>query len=321
MIHQSAAALEVDRQQLFIRVADAYFAQLIAKENRIFTQLEKKAMGRQLSQVEAFFEVGKSPITDVKEAQARYDSAISQYIASQQQVDVTKEQLRAITNRYYQRLSAAPFNASLIPPQPNNAIGWEKIALRDNLEIKTLQYAVHVAQHEVEKQRMTKKATVDAFIQQRGNVNRLDTISDTFDAAIGLQLNIPLSTGGATKSRVRQARISLRQARLNLEAKKRQVVQQVRSAYLTVNSGIAQAKALKQAHHSTETAAKATKVGFEVGTRTAVDVLLSLRETYRAKRDYTTARYEFLLNTLKLKQAAGTLSIRDFQHMSRSLTR
>lgn len=321
IIQQSKAALENTQQQLFIRVADVYFAHLIAIESLNFAQSEKETVGRQLAQVKAYFEAGRSPITDVKEAQARYDSSVSQYVAAHEQVDITKEQLRAITGRYYKRLSAAPFNAPLNPPQPNSAMAWEQIALANNLEIKTLQQAVQVAQYEVEKQRMAKKPTVDAFAQHRGSFNRFDNDTETFDAAIGIQLNIPLSTGGAIKSRVRQARASLRQARFNLEAKKRQVVQEARSAYLRVISGIAQAKALKQAHNSTETAAKATRVGFEVGTRTAVDVLVSVRETYRAKRDYTNARYQFFTNILRLKQAAGTLSIKDFQQMSRLLTR
>jgi len=320
IIQQSGAALAAEQQQLFIRVADVYFAHLIALESLHFSEAERKTVKRQFDQVKVFFDAGRSPITDVKEAHARYDSAIAQHVAADQQVDVTEEQLRTITGRYYKKLSAAPFNAPLNPPQPNTADAWENIALNNNLDIKTLRQAVQVAQYEVEKQRVAKKPTVDAFAQHRGNFNRFDSDTETFDAAVGIQLNIPLSTGGATKARVRQARASLRQARFNLEAKKHQVVQQVRSAYLKMMSGIAQAKALKQAHNSTETAAKATQVGFEVGTRTAVDVLVSLRETYRTKRDYTNARYEFFTNVLRLKQAAGIISIKDLEIMSRLLT-
>ncbi len=130
---------------------------------------------------------------------------------------------------------------------------------------------------------------------------------------------MPLYQGGNISSRIREARHKLHQAQQQLEVQKRAVTQQTRAAYTTIISGLAQVKAFKQVLNSTQTAANATRAGFEAGTRTAVDVLLSLQETFRAKRDYSTARYDFLLNTLKLKQAAGILSEQDVIALSKVL--
>ncbi len=320
IILQSQAFLEAERQNLIVRVARAYFDTLKAQDNLEFARSEKQAIGRQLAQVKAYFEAGRSPITDVKEAQARYDSATSQEVAANQQLDLAKEQLKAITSRYYKKLARAPLNTALTAPQPASAKAWEEIALASSKEIKALEYAVAVAQSEVDKQRAAKSPTVDLFAQQTGNLNRIDIDTEQLNAAVGVQLSVPLYTGGAIPSRIRQARHKLHQAQHQLETRKRQVVQRARSAYLSVLSGISQARALKQALNSTRTAAQATQAGFEVGTRTAVDVLLSLRETFRAKRDYSTARYDYLLNKLILKQATGTLSVKDLQRVNKLLS-
>ena len=321
VVSQAQAFLEVDRQNLIIRVAQAYFNSLKAKDNLEFAGSEKEAIGRQLAQVKAYFEAGRSPITDVKEAQARYDTAVSQQVLANEQLDLAREQLRVITNRDYKVLSSAPLNTALVGPNPNNPNAWEKQALENSQEVQALKFAVAAAQSEVDKQRAAKSPSVDLFAEQRGNLNRIDLDTEQYDAAIGVQVSVPLYTGGAIPSKIRQARHALHQAQHQLEARKRQVVQRARSAYLSVISGISQANALKQALASTRTAAKATQAGFEVGTRTAVDVLLSLRETYRAKRDYSTVRYDYLLNKLLLKQAVGTLSVKDLQVVNKLLTR
>ncbi len=315
-VAQAKSFLEVEKQKLIIRVSEAYFEYLKTQDNLEFAKSEKEAIGRQLAQVKAYFEAGRSPITDVKEAQARYDLATSQQVFANQQLDIAREQLKAITEHYYRHLDGAHLNTALTPPNPNKIEPWTQKALTNSHEIEALEHAVDVAQSEVDTQRAAKSPTVDLFARHNGNLTRVDIDSDKFDAAVGVQLNLPLYTGGAIPSRIRQSRHKLHQAQYQLEARKRVVVQQSRSAYLSVVSGIAQAKALKQALNSTKTAAQATQAGFEVGTRTAVDVLLSLRETYRAQRDYSIARYDYLLNLLRLKQATGTLSVQDIQRIN-----
>lgn len=321
-ILQAKANLESDRQDLIIRVAEAYFQFLNAIETLSFAKAEKNAIGRQLNQVKAYFDAGRSAITDVKEAQARYDLAIAQEEVANQQIDLSRESLRAITTRYYKNLNGASDKIPLLVPKPNSVDAWAKSAVANSKQVIAAQYAVNVAQKSVDIERAVKSPKVSLFANQSGNTRHGEPSfdQDKLDATVGVQLNIPLYQGGNISSRIREARHTLHQAQQTLELQKRLAIQQSRASYLTITSGLSQVKALKQALISTQTAANATQAGFEAGTRTAVDVLLSLRETFSAKRDYTTARYDFLLNTLKLKQAAGTLSESDLQALSKLLT-
>jgi len=320
-ILQAKAGLEAERQNLIIRVADAYFQYLKAKESFIFARAEKGAIGRQLNQVKAYFEAGRSAITDVKEAQARYDLAIAQEVIAKQQIDLAKESLRAITSRYYKDLTGSAQKTPTIIPKPSNIDQWSKTAVKNSLQVLAAQHAVTAAQKSVDVERAAKSPTLDLFARHSGSSTHGESQfdQDKFDASVGVKFNMPLYRGGNISSKIREARHKLHQAQRLLEVQKRNATQQTRAVYTTIISGLAQIKAFKQALNSTQTAAKATQAGFEAGTRTAVDVLLSLRETFRSKRDYSTARYDFLLNTLKLKQAAGTLSEKDVAGLSKIL--
>ena len=323
IILQAKARLEGDRQNLIIRVAQAYFDFLKAKESLAFANAEKSAIARQLHQVKAYFDAGRSAITDVKEAQARYDSAVAQVVVAQQQIDLTRESLKSITEKYYKNLDGEARNTALIIPKPNNINQWEKTSIANSLQVIAAQHAVTAAQKAVDIERAAKSPTVDLFARHNGNSSNGEDQFDQnkFDAAVGVQFNIPLYRGGNISSRIREARHKLHQAQQQLEVQKRNASQGTRAAYTTIISGISQIKALKQVLNSTQVAAKATQAGFEAGTRTAVDVLLSLKETFRAKRDYSNALYDYLLNTLKLKQAAGTLSEADLAALSKLLVR
>lgn len=321
-ILQSKATLEADRQNLILRVAEAYFEYLNTKETLVFRQAEKKAISKQLNQAQAFFDAGRSAITDVKEAKARFDLANAQISVANQQIDVAKEKLRAITTRYYDNLNGASNNIPLLMPKPNNIESWSKVALANSKQLLAAKYGVDVAQSNVDIQRSARNPVIN-IVAAHGSSSTFgeDKVDrDTIDGSLGLQLNMPILDGGNISSRVRQSRIQLRQARQQLELQKRLAVQQSRAAYLTIVSGLAQVNALKQALNSTQAASNATQAGFEAGTRTAIDVLVSLRETFSAQRDYTTARYAFLLNTLRLKQAVGTLSESDLAAISKLLT-
>lgn len=320
-ILQAKANLEADRQNLIVRVADAYFQFLKAKESLTFATAEKGAIARQLNQVKAYFNAGRSAITDVKEAQARYDQSVALEVVAHQQIDIAKESLKAITTRYYKKLAGAYAKTPLLIPKPNNIERWTQSAIKNSLQVIAASHAVTAAQKAVEIERAAKSPTVDLFARHSGNSTHGESMfdQDKLDATVGIQFNMPLYRGGNISSRIREARHRLHQAQQQLEVQKRVVVQQTRAAYTTIISGLSQVKAYKQALNSTQTAAKATQAGFEAGTRTAVDVLLALRETFRAKRDYSTARYDFLLNTLKLKQAAGILSERDIVALSKLL--
>lgn len=322
-INQAKATLEADRQNLIVRVAEAYFQYLNAKENLAFRKAENVAIGRQLNQVKAYFDAGRSAITDVKEAQARYDLASAQVEVANQQIDVSRESIRVITTRYYKSLNGVSDKIPLVVPKPNNIEAWAKSSIANSKQVIAAQYAVEIAQKAVDIERAVKSPKLDLFAKHSGSSTfGEDTFDqDKIDASVGLQFSMPIYRGGNISSRIREARHRLRQARQQLELQKRSTTQQTRAAYLTIVSGLSQVKALKQALNSTQTAANATQAGFEAGTRTAVDVLLSLRETFSAKRDYATARYDFLLNTLKLKQATGTLSDSDLMAISKLLTK
>ncbi len=322
-ILQAKAGLEAERQNLIIRVANAYFQALVAKEASAFAKAEKGAIGRQLNQVKAYFEAGRSAITDVKEAQARYDLAIAQVVITQQQIDLAKESLRAITTHSYKNLVGSVKNTPLLTPKPNNITQWGNSAVKNSLQVAAASHSVNAAQKNVDIERAAKSPTLDLFARHTGSSTHGEEQfdQDKFDASVGVKFNMPLYRGGNISSRIREARHLLHQKQRLLEVQKRNATQQARAAFTTITSGLAQIKAFKQALNSTQAAANATQAGFEAGTRTAVDVLLALRETFRSKRDYTTARYDFLLNTLKLKQAAGTLSENDLAALSKLISK
>ncbi|MEE9310201.1 MAG: TolC family outer membrane protein [Cocleimonas sp.] len=322
-ILQAKAGLEIEKQNLIVRVAEAYFQFLNAEETLAFRKAERTAIGRQLNQVKAYFDAGRSAITDVKEAQARYDLTNAQMVAAQQQINVARESLRAITTKYYKNIKGASNNIPLLNPKPNNIAAWEKTAIANNPQIIVAQHAIKVAQKNVDIERAAKAPTLSLFAKHTGSSTfGEDAVDrDSLNASVGINFKMPILEGGNIDSKVREARINLKVSRQKLELQKRLTAQQTRAAYLTILSGLSQVKALKQALNSTQTAANATQAGFEAGTRTAVDVLLSLRETFSAKRDYSNARYDYLLNTLRLKQASGTLSEKDIAGLSKLLTK
>lgn len=321
-ILQAKASLEADRQSLIIRVAEAYFNDLKAKESFAVATAEKDAINRQLNQVKAYFDAGRSAITDVKEAEARYFQANTQEVIAKEQIELARENLRAITNRYYKTLNGASEKLPLIVPKPNNIDQWAKSAVQNSRQVLASKYAIVVAEKSIEIEKAARKPTVDLFANHGGSSTHGEDQfdRDTYDASVGVQFNIPLYRGGEISSKVREARHNLHKAQQQLEAQKRSVTQQSRAAYTTIISGLSQVKAYKQLLDSNQVAASATQAGFEAGTRTAVDVLLALRESFGSKRDYTNARYDFLLNTLKLKQASGTLSENDLKALSNLLT-
>lgn len=314
-VAQAQAELAGRRQELIIRTAESYFNILLNQENLSFAQAEKKAIGKQYEQVKAHFEAGILAITDVKETQSRYDQAGAAEISSANQLELAKESLRVLTGRSYKKLAGIGKGIKLVKPNPSNVEAWIKLSDKNNKQIQAAKHAIKVTQKNLEQQRAGRKPTVDLVAKHTGTLTR-DYDNGLFDKnqndnSLTIQLNIPLYTGGATSSKVRDAHHNKRRAQHELELQKQLAIQQVRSAYLTVISDISRSLSLKQALISSEVALEATQAGFEVGTRTAVDVLLSLRSVFAAKRDFASARYNYLLNMLKLRQAAGTITIND----------
>lgn len=317
-IAQADAVLAATEQDLIVRATTRYFDVLAAEDNLQFARAEKTAIARQLEQNKQRFDVGLAAITDVQEAQARYDAALAQEIDAERQLAVNREALREITGQQHEKLAALQEQIPLLSPDPANIEQWSQTALQQNLQIAAAQHGAEVARHEIDRQRAAHYPTVDIV----GTRSFSDTGggrfggSESLGDSITLQLNAPLFQGGAVTSRTREASFRYNQSRENLEQQRRAALRQTRDSYLGVTANVSRVKALKQAVVSNQTALESTQAGLEVGIRTAVDVLNAQRELFRAQRDYARARYDYTLETLRLKQAAGVLSPTDLAHIN-----
>ncbi len=314
LIAQSQVDLEAKRQELIMRVIQAYFNVLIAQDNVSFAQTEKAAIGRQLEQAQAFFDAGKSAITDVKESEASYANAQSQELTALQQLDIARESLRVLTGGFYTSLNAPNANTPMSMPSPNDINSWVTIAQQSSYQLKAGQQGLLAAQRNIDVQRAGKKPTVGIYAGHSGKRNdssKSNADSTGIGFAVGVEAKVNLYDGGNIDSQVREAQNNFRAAQQSYILQDRQIEQQVRSAFLTMQSSIGQIEANRQALAAAETAAEASRAGFEVGTRTAVDVLNSLRLVFSARRNYASSRYNLLLNSFALRQAAGTLNERD----------
>jgi len=311
---QAEADFEAAKQDLMVRLTEAYFNILSAKDTVEFTQAEKNAIGRQLEQAKKRFEVGLIAITDVKEAQASYDLSISSEIIAVNALDNAKEALQLIIGETLSEpLSGLGEHVALNIPEPANGQQWVEQALKFNLGLASAQAALKAANENRNIARAGRKPTLNlnASYQDTSIDSDQSGDFDTDDLTVSIQFDMPLYTGGRTGSAIERAEADYSTAQNNLLLQKRLIAQQTNNSYLAVVSGIGQVNALKQALASTTAALEATEAGFDVGTRTSVDVLLTLRETYRSRRDYASSRYDYLINTLKLKQAAGLLTVDD----------
>ncbi len=323
-VRQAEADFSVAEQELIVRVTEAYFNILSAQDTVEFAEAEKNAIGRQLEQAKKRFEVGLIAITDVKEAQASFDASLAQEIIARNTLDNAKQALEVIIGqRLVDDLNILGEEVPLVIPDPADRNAWAEQALQNNLSLLSAEAAVQAASENRRIAQADGKPTVNLIASYADNTIDSDTNGnfDTDDLTLSVQLDWPLYTGGRTGAVVEQAEADYSTAQNNLLLQKRLVSQQANTAYLAVVSGIGQVNAFQQALISTNAALEATEAGFDVGTRTSVDVLVTLRETYRARRDYASSRYDYLVNTLKLKQAAGLLNAADLAAINQWLQR
>jgi len=319
-IAQAEAKIQAARQELMVRTAEAYFDELSAQDNLEFAEAEKEAISRQLEQSLERFEVGLIAITDVKESEAQFDLAVAEEIDANNQLDIAKEKLQTIIGRLPENLQPLSDDFKLVTPDPADIQKWEETALENSLSLRTAQYALETAKQEVDRRRAGHHPTLGLQAEYGNKENDGGFNKGTSEnTTVGLQFQLPLYSGGLTSAQVGEATQLHEQARNSYEMQRRESVRQTRESYLNVIAGISRVKALNQALKSTNTAAEAAQAGFEVGTRTAVEVLLALRETFRAKRDYSRARYDYILSTFRLKQAAGTLTTQDIVNINQWL--
>lgn len=308
-INQAEAELTQAQQDLIVRVAQRYFDVLSSHDNLEFSQAEVKSLGRQLEQANQRFEVGLSAITDVQETQAGYDLAVAQEIFTLNAIDNSQEALRELTGDHITAFAVLGESMAFVRPAPEEIDSWTTLSLKQNLGVTAATHAAETAKKEIKRQSAGHYPTLN-LVASHGydsSGGRFGT-NKTHASSIGLELNIPLYSGGLISSQTREAHENYNIAIHFLEQARRSAQRLTREAYLGVISGISQVKALKQAVISSETALEATEAGFEVGTRTAVEVVATQRATSEARRNYSQAKYDYILNTLRLKQAAGTLS-------------
>lgn len=326
---QAAIEYSIAEQDLILQSAQAYFAVLRAQDNLAAVKAEEAAFKRQLDQANERFEVGLSDKTDVLEAQAGFDTARANRSIAQRQVEDAFQALFTLTNREYVALEGIRHTLPVLAPVPNEAKAWVDTATRQNLNLLAVNYAVTAAEETLRQRRSGHAPTLDAVASYRKGDNDALGFSNTlpgFDMprytgdveqrSIGLQLNIPLYSGGLTTSQSREAYYQLSQSEQQRESLRRQVVEATRNLHRAVNTDIEQVQARRQSIISNQSALEATEIGYQVGTRNIVDVLDTQRRLYAAVRDYNNARYDYILDNLRLKQAAGTLNPDDLQQLA-----
>jgi len=328
---QAMLQLSATEQNLILQSAEDYFSVLRAQDNLASTKAEEAAFKRQLDQANERFDVGLSDKTDVLQAQASHDTARANRIVAQRQVEDAFQALVTLTNREYGALQGVVHTLPVQVPVPNDAKAWVETAGRQNLNLLATNHAVEAAEETLRQRKAGHAPTVDAVARyQKGDNDSLGFSNpsplpgvryagDVEQTTVGLQLNIPIYSGGLVSSQVREAYQRLTQSEQQRESLRRQVVENTRNLHRAVNTDVEQVQARKQSIISSQSAVQATEIGFEVGTRNIVDVLDAQRQLYNSVRDYNNSRYDYILDNLRLKQAAGTLSPQDLQDLGRFL--
>jgi outer membrane protein len=323
---QAEAGLAAAGEDLILRVAQAYFDVLLAQDNVALSESQKAAISQQLAQAKRNFEVGTATIVDTLEAQARYDQANAKEISDKNDLEVKRRGLQQLLNKLPDTLSPLKDPLVLAPPQPNDIEAWVKVAQDSSFTVVSAKASAEIAREEVNRQKAARLPTLDATAswakgydptnQQLGIVGPNSTTS-----SLGVTLSVPFFTGGLIQSRIREALGNQARADQDLENAQRTVAQSVRQNFLNVTSGIAQVQALEQALTSTQSQLDSTILGRDVGVRTSVDVLNAQQQVYQTRRDLQQARYNYVLNTLRLKAAAGQLAEGDVADVNRALVR
>jgi len=327
-VSQAEAAYNIAYQDFLVRVAGGYFSVLTAQDGVIFAEAEEKALQRQFEQAEQRFEVGLTAVTDVHEARASYDNARARAIVSRNNLADTKEALYELTEQYFDDYDPLQEVLPLVKPLPENPDEWVDIAMQYNPAVIYSHMAVEIADANTRLQRSGHFPTLDLLGSYSSASDNEYTLRDNFQnpigttdltnkgSRIGLQLTVPIYQGGVITSRTRQARYLLNATNEDLDQNQRAVVRATNNAYRAVIAGIEQVGAFGQAMISAESALEATQAGFEVGTRTIVDVLIAQQRYFQAQRDNSIARHAYIVDHLRLKAAAGVLVEEDLQKVN-----
>ena len=323
---QAEATFGQATQDLIVRVAQAYFDVLASQDSLAFIQGQKVAISEQLAQAKRNFEVGTATITDTHEAQARFDLATSQEIAAQSDLEIKKRTLQQIVGKFPERLEPLKPNIDLNPPKPNSMEDWATAAASQGYPVRAQEATLEIAVREIERTRAGHLPTLNIVGSTGSSSSSISTstsinnnASDATSSAISLQLAIPLYAGGNVSSLVRQAVANREKAQQDLEGARRTAALSARQSYVGVTNGMAQVKALEAALVSSRSALDSNKLGYEVGVRINIDVLNAQQQVFSTLRDLSRARYDTILNGLRLKAASGTLGEADVEEVNRLL--
>ncbi len=323
---QAEAVLAAAQQDLGLRVAQAYFDVLLARDNVGASETQKSAISEQLAQAKRNFEVGTATIVDTLEAQARFDQSNAKEISDKNDLEVKIRALQVLLGKLPDGLTPLREPLALAEPRPNDIEAWVKAAADASFTVLAARANYEFYRQEVGRQRAGHLPTLDLS----GSYSRADNPPSavpgilgpiTNTSSIGLTLSVPIYSGGLVQSRVREALANRERAVQDLENTQRGVAQSVRTNFLNVTNGIAQVRALEQAVASTQSQLDSTILGRDVGVRTSVDVLNAQQQVFQTRRDLQQARYNYLLSTLRLKAAAGVLTDADIDEVNRTLAR
>jgi outer membrane protein len=322
-VTQADFTLAIAQQDLIVRVADAYFAVLLAEFNIELAESQKKAVSEQLAQAKRNFEVGVATITDTNEAQAKYDGIVAQEIAVRNEYDNRMTFLRAIIGRPPQSLKKIGQRYEPRPPEPNTLDHWVNRALEENLNVRFAKLNYDIATLEVDRQKAGHYPTLDLTgsynVQGSNGTVNSGVSSDSRSGSIGLQLAVPIYQGGFVNAKVREAVALQERYRQDLETARRTALFQAQTGFSGVNSAVALVKAYEQAVVSAQSALDSNMLGQEVGIRTFLDVLTVQQNVYTARRDLASSYFAYIVGALKLKQSVGTLTEQDIEYINLQL--
>ena len=305
----AASEYKLAKQNLIMRLTEAYFDVLYAVDNKTFAQAEEQAIGKQLQNIKRRYKVGKSTITDLQEARASHDLAVAQVIIAQDDYEDSLEGLTQLTG--LQHSNIAGLSPDFVPGklEPANLNYWVKLAEDNNKKLQADRHAIQALKYEIENKNSGHypKLNLVAKYRLEESGGRFGN-SETDDRSIMLRLDVPLYKGGQVSSKTRTASINLNEAKDRLRSTHRSVMRETRKSYRTVMTSLKRISALKQAVLSAETASAMITKGYKIGTRTNADVLEAQREVYKVHRDYSADKYNYTINYILLKNLTGTLS-------------
>lgn len=318
----SKTNLETAEQDLIVRVAQAYFDVLSAQDTLALAGSSKAAITEQLASAKRNFEVGTATITDTREAQARYDLSTAQELAADNDLRTKRIVLDQLVGRVNVQPNPVAGPVRLPPPQPADPDQWVANAEKVHPAIRRAALGYEIAQLETDKARAGHLPTVDLVggVSNTRNSGELPTLQGTRGttrgASVGVQLNVPLFAGFAVQNRVRETVVLQDKAREDLESARRGVAQATRTAFYGLQTGQARVQALEAAEASSKLALEATQLGYKVGVRVNLDVLNAQTQLFQTQTDLAKARYDLLMTSLRLEQAAGQLDAADLERIN-----